>query len=62
MVYLFVFFYNSIIREAEKMYVLFLFVFLPFLASHKKISLTHFSVNTVRSENADTQAAVPVCR
>lgn len=33
MVYLFVFFYNYIIRVSTKMYVLFFFVFLPFLAS-----------------------------
>lgn len=62
MVYLFVFFYNSIIRARKKMYVLFLFVFLPFLASHKKIQLIHFSANTAPSETADTQAAVPACR
>ncbi len=60
MVYLFVFFYNSIIREVEKMYVLFFFVFLPFLAS--RIFLIHYFANTVRSENADTQAVVPAFR
>lgn len=60
MVYLFVFFYNSIIRVSTKMYVLFFFVFLPFLAS--RIFFMHWLVNTVPSENADTQAAAPVCR
>ena len=60
MVYLFVFFYNSIIRASTKMYVLFFFVFLPFLAS--RILFIYWLANTVPSENADTQAAVPACR